>query len=130
MQFLESVAQKLNTVDRLAAEVAVVAAKEKVDAVRHRAADNEKGEGDLELYPEAIESADAVEALASRLGFVVDGEGEEGEGEGEREGEGEGGNGDLDPARSGGLGGGVVVAGSSQSLMGFPWFSVVVVIQP
>eukprot|EP00740_Mantoniella_antarctica_P016901 CAMPEP_0181390554 /NCGR_PEP_ID=MMETSP1106-20121128/25550_1 /TAXON_ID=81844 /ORGANISM="Mantoniella antarctica, Strain SL-175" /LENGTH=32 /DNA_ID= /DNA_START= /DNA_END= /DNA_ORIENTATION= len=32
MQFLESVAQKLNTVDRLAAEVAVVAAKEKVDA--------------------------------------------------------------------------------------------------
>ena len=64
MQFLESVAEKLNKVDQLAAEVAVVAAKDKV---REKEDEGEEDASD-ELNPEAMETADAIEALAARLG--------------------------------------------------------------
>ena len=62
MQFLETVAEKLNKVDQLAAEVAVVSAKD------NPGENKREDEDELELNPEAIETADAIERLASRLG--------------------------------------------------------------
>jgi hypothetical protein len=70
MQFLDTVTQSLNKVDKLAAEVAVVAKESAV-------VEESFQESEDEFAPELLETAEAVEALALRLGDWRGGGGEE-----------------------------------------------------
>ena len=58
MQFLETAAEALNKVDKLAAEV-----------IPKRARLEDEGEDALEVNPDAVDTAAAIEALAAKLGM-------------------------------------------------------------
>lgn len=58
MQFLETAAEALNKVDKLAAEV-----------IPRRARLEDEGEDALEVNPDAVDTAAAIEALAAKLGM-------------------------------------------------------------